>query len=43
MYGQRQINTVTQFETRWNLLIVALFGLGKDDERDDDADDGRDG
>lgn len=37
-------NTVTQFETRWNQLIVELFGLGKDDdaERDDDSDERRD-
>jgi hypothetical protein len=31
-------NTVTQFETRWNRLIVELFGLGNEDERDRDED-----
>jgi len=33
-------NTVTQFETRWNSLIVELFGLADEDERerDDDSD-----
>jgi hypothetical protein len=43
MYGGRQNmnNTVTQFETRWNLLIVELFGLGKDDEGERDEDDDR--
>jgi hypothetical protein len=37
-------NTVTQFETRWNRLIVELFGLGSDDdaERDEDSDERRD-
>jgi hypothetical protein len=37
-------NTVTQFETRWNRLIVELFGLGNEDdwERDEDSDDRRD-
>jgi hypothetical protein len=46
MYGGREPmqNTVTQFETRWNRLIVELFGLGQDDEaeRDADSDDSRD-
>lgn len=31
-------NTVTQFETRWNRLVVELFGLGEEDERDENAD-----
>ncbi len=33
-------NTVTQFETRWNRLIVELFSLANEDERerDDDSD-----
>jgi hypothetical protein len=31
-------NTVTQLETRWNRLIVELFGLGTEDERDRDED-----
>jgi hypothetical protein len=29
-------NTVTQFETRWNRLIVELFGLADEDEREGD-------
>jgi hypothetical protein len=37
-------NTVTQFETRWNRLIVELLGLGNEDEpeRDEGSDDRRD-
>lgn len=31
-------NTVTQFETRWNRLIVELFGLADEEERDEDSD-----
>ena len=31
-------NTVTQLETRWNRLIVELFGFGTEDERDRDED-----
>jgi hypothetical protein len=41
MYGGREptVNTVTQFETRWNRLIVELFGLGFDDDADRADDD----
>jgi len=31
-------NTVTQFETRWNSLIVELFGLADEDDREGDDD-----